>query len=384
MRLLSLASLVAPLVVAQSLAPVVYWRASPVTVNDSTLFAGSFGTSPSVFVCGTPSGNCTEWNPVPVLDAWEQGIKFSMPVCPATGCRFQICSEPGNCIAVADPNSPDIWFAMAHPPLPGTTFSPLPTGGSVLVNAPGAAARSVLRVFGRSLAFTPGSFGAPQCVPATQRQDASATVLTLSASGPSIPASNATCFEATFDLETALGAAGGGPFPDAVVATPFGTFPVPLVIAPARPSSALTTIDVDADAGGNVSAALAQVCNVCNALPYHCEALSFSLLQAAAILGDKRVVLGAHAYALSTPLVVPNRTMLAGAAADASALVFTLAGTAAPDAVITGAGSDWGLRSLSIVLLEAPAKTPAVRMHAATSNFSALGVNITMLQVRGH
>lgn len=266
MRLLSFASLVAPLVVAQSLAPEVYWRASPVAINETTLFAGSFGATPSVFVCGTSSENCTAWDPVPVLDAWDQGIKFSMPACPATGCRFQICSEPGTCIAVADPNSPDIWFAMAHPPLPGTTFSPMPTGGSILVNAPGAPARSVLRVFGRSLAFTPGSAGALQCVPATQRQDASATVLTLSASGPFVPASNATCFEASFDLEAVLGTAGGGPFPDAVVTTPYGKFSVPLVVAPAPPSSGLTVIEVDTDAGGNVSAALAQVCAVCNEL----------------------------------------------------------------------------------------------------------------------
>jgi hypothetical protein len=139
---------------------------------------------------------------------------------------------------------------------------------------------------------------------------------------------------------------------------------------------------VDTDAGGNVSAALAQVCAVCNDLRAPWRGDAFALSQAAALPGDKRVVLGAHAYALSTPIVVPNHTMLVGAAADASALVFTLAGTAAPDGVIAGAGSDWGLRSLAVVLLEAPAKTPAVRMHAATSNFSALGVNITMLQVR--
>jgi hypothetical protein len=103
-------------------------------------------------------------------------------------------------------------------------------------------------------------------------------------------------------------------------------------------------------------------------------------LQAAALAGDKHVVLGPHSYALFVPLVVPNRTLLVGADVASSILNFSLPGTAAPAAAISGSGDDWGMRSLTLLVTTAPAKTPAVLMRHGTANFSALGVNVTLMQ----
>lgn len=239
--------------------PEVYWHASPVAANESTLFAGSFGETPSVRLCAESSVDCSSWIPVELLDGWDHGVKFAMPRCPG-GCHFQFCtSEAGPCVDVADPNTPDVWFAMAYPPLLGTTFSPVPTGGSILVNGPGAASHSLLRVFGRAIAFTGGPGDALTCIPATERQGVLSSTLTLNAATPPIATTKATCFEATFDIEAALVVAGAGPFPDAVLTTPMGVFALPLMVAPAPAPSPFTVIDVDADSGGNVSAALEQV-----------------------------------------------------------------------------------------------------------------------------
>jgi hypothetical protein len=241
-------------------APRVYWWSSPVAVNESTSFAGGFGPTPSVRLCANSSVDCSTWTPVALLDGWDHGVKFVMPLCASPGCRFQFCSSVnGPCIDVADPNSPDIWFTMASPPLVGTSFSPGPTDGPTLVNGPGGVRHSILRVYGRSVAFAPGPNGLLSCIPATSRQEVETTTLTLSADVQPVSALNATCFEATFDLESALTLAGVGPFPDAVVTTPFGTFSVPIAVVPVPPSAGLTVIDVDADADGNVTAALAQV-----------------------------------------------------------------------------------------------------------------------------
>lgn len=339
--------------------PIVYWRASPVAAGQATLYAGSFGPKPSVRLCTSPSG-CSSWDPIDLLDGWNASVKFALPNCGGP-CRFQFCADSETCTNVGDPNAPDVWFAMAHPPLHGSTFSPSTTGSpTVLVNAPHP--NSTLRIAGRSLAFQPtGPGGSLQCVFAGSRQGVSSTVLVLNSSLAPIAADDATCYEASFDLSAALAASGALAFPDAVVQTPFGSFPLPITVAPAAPPAPLTVINVDSQAGGNVSAALAQ---------------------AAALPGYKLVMLGAHSYMLTAPIAVPASTVLAGLG-NVSVLSFSIpSGGAAPHAAVSGAGSDWGLRDLSITLVDAPAKTPAVWMPPATSNFTALRLNVTMEQVR--
>lgn len=334
-------------------APSVYWHAAPVAPSQATLFAGSFGESPSVRLCSGPSG-CTSWTPVELLDGWNESVKFAMPSCDGGPCRFQICSD--SCIDVADPNAPDVWFAMAHPPLLGTTFSPVFSGpAAVLING-AAATRSVLRVVGRALAFQDG-----QCVFAGARQANPSTVLLLSNDSTPIEALNATCFEATFDLTEAV-QGGQTSFPDAVLQTPFGSYPFGIAVAPPSTPAPLTVIDVDSQANGNISAALAQ---------------------AAALPGYKLVTLSGRSYSLTAPIIVPNNTVLAGKGAGVSAVVFTLpdSGTA-PSAALSGAGDSWGITDFSLILVNAPAKTPAVHMPPNTANFTAIRVNVTMLQVR--
>lgn len=357
-RLRITASCIAVAVAAAKTAPAVYWRASPVAESQSTLYAGAFGPTPSVRLCSGPSG-CASWTPVTLLDGWNHSVKFAYPSCDGP-CRFQFCAATdGPCTDVPDPNSPDVWFTMAIPPLQGTTFSPSMTGSAaVLVNSAG-----LLRVVGRSLAFqATGEGGALECVFGGARQSVASTTLLLNASMAPVAAQSATCFEATFNLTSALaGIAPSTSFPGAVLQTPFGTYSFPVAVAPAAPAAPLTVIDVDAQAGGNVSAALAM---------------------ASALPGYKLVSLGPHAYALSEPLAVPGQTVLAGQGAAASALVFTLPSAGpAPSGVITGSGSNWGLRDVALTLLDAPAKTPAVWMQPGSANFSALRVNVTMQQV---
>jgi hypothetical protein len=336
------------------IAPAVYWRASPVAPGQATLFAGAFGPAPSVRLCSGSVG-CTSWSPVPLLDGWNYSVKFEMPTCDGP-CRFQFCAAPtGPCSDVADPNVPDVWFTMPSPPLLGTTFSPSLTGASsVVVNGP-EVERSLLRVAGRALAFVDN-----QCVFAGARQTVPSTLLVLNAS-ISIAADNATCFEATFDLSAALLGADSS-FPGAALVTPYGSFPLPITVAPAVPPAPVSVIDVDAQAGGNVSAALAQ---------------------AAQLPGFKIVLLGPGTYAQNAPLIVPNNTVLAGQGSGTSVLTFELPSSGpTPSATLSGAGDNWGLRDFSLSLLDAPAKTPAVWMPPETTNFTALRVNITLLQVR--
>jgi hypothetical protein len=174
-----------------------------------------------------------------------------------------------------------------------------------------------------------------------------------------LSALNATCYELTFDLSSALGG-GSSSFPDAVLQTPFGAFALPLALAPAPAPSPLTVISVDADAGGNVSAALAA---------------------AAAVPGSKLVQLGPRPYQLSSQLLVPNNTVLAGTGSEGAALHFSLQGNEAGSVkAIVGAGSHWGLRDFGISILQAPAATPAIWMQPGSVNFSASGLSISLLQ----
>lgn len=389
-RLISLIAAVS-VVAGSGLSPAIYWHVSPVGASSTALFAGAFASPnasapPTAFLCPSGAASCASSGAaLPLLLGWEGSVAFTYPPACASAssagaCAFQFCSgaDPSACTTVPDPNAPDVWWAVAHPPLPGTVFVPGPTGdGSVLVND-GAGALvsggaggggSLLRLFGRALAFAGG--GALECIPATGRTPSASSTLRLSAQAPPLPALVATCYELTFNLSAAPAqgglAPGVGAYPDATLTTPFGSFALPLVVAATTPPSSggtgPVTIDVDGDAGGNVSAALA--------------------LAAAAGPGGAIVVLGAHAYALSQPLSMPNGTALVGAGAAASVLVFSFPpeGQVPGSAAISGAGSsDWGLFDLGVLILSAPAGTAAVHMAPGTANMTALRVNVTMAQ----
>ena len=87
---------------ASQVAPEVYWRASPVAKGTATLYAGSFGPTPTVRLCSGTSG-CELWSPVMLLDGWNHSVKFAMPSCDPEPCRFQFCSNSaGPCTDVAE------------------------------------------------------------------------------------------------------------------------------------------------------------------------------------------------------------------------------------------------------------------------------------------
>lgn len=333
------------------------------------MFAGAFGntSTPSVYLCSDPT--CTQVADVPTLDAWSQSVKFVMPSScqPPTGCTFQICSGPlpnGPCTIVNDPNSPDIWWATSFPPtnLPGTSYVPQvsASGPTVLVNPPIAnGPPSILRVFGRSLAFT-GQISIPSsltCIPSTNRQASTTTALILTpTSGPILP-DNATCYELSFDVTNFITA--GTSYPNAVIQTPWGTAPLPILVAPVSDAGpVLKIISVDTDANGNITNALTMAENN---LP-----------------GYSLVVLGAHPYSLNTPLLIPANTVLTGTNPTESVLLFNFSNGVT--GAITGNSSNWGINSFTIVITAATPGTPVVTMLHNTNNFTAWNMNITMIQ----
>lgn len=352
--------------------PAVYWHSSPVPAGGTALFAGAFGNSsagvPTAFLCRDT--NCVAPIAMDTLLAYEGSIAFPYPRdCSSSSsdftCSFRLCNNV--CVTAADPNAPDLWFAMAaKSSLPGTTWAPLPGGGdgsgsgALLVRGVSSDEDSLLRVFGRSLAWTDVD-GTWVCVPSTALTASLTTTLVLAPGAEPLPALTASCWEATFNL-SASAAFVGAAFPDAQLVTPYGAAALPLTVVPMPPPAALTVIDVDGDAGGSVAAALAA---------------------AAAAPGDKLVRLGARAYPQASPLIVPNNTRLEGAGAAASSLVFALNASAPLFSVkgaLAGAGDHWALQNFSVVLTSAPAGTPAVWMPPGTVNFTARHLAVTMLQ----
>lgn len=356
---------------AASAAPAVYWRTSPVSANQTVLVAGAgFGATPSAYAC-LDGPACLSLQQLPLAAAsWESSLFFPYPAQCALArppCALALCSAAQRppspaCTVTVDPNAPEVIFAARGSPLGGGGAVYTPARAGNLTLAPASDGSTVLRLFGRALAFAAGAGGALECVPAGQRGPAPTTLLLLHPGAPPVPAATATCYEAAFDLTLALSAAGGGPFPLAAVQTPFGAFPVALALAPAPPSPppAPAVIDVDRDAGGSVAAAL---------------------LAAAAhsASGGARVRLGPRDYPQSAALTVPNDTVIEGAGAGASSLTFALQAPA-PVAALTG-GWRWGLQDLAVAVTAAPPRTAAVWMQPGTGNFSLLRAAIALSQV---
>lgn len=352
-------------------APSIFWRTSPVSSNETIQVAGAgFGDAPSAFVC-LDGAACQQSQPLPLAAAsWESSLFFAYPPACARAapvCAFALCAAgaippSAGCTTSADPNAPEVIFATRGSPLGGGGAVYTPARRGSLSLAPASDGRTLLRLFGRALAFAPAADGTLECIPAGARGPAAATTLVLHDGAMPVSAQLATCYEASFDLTAALAVAGAGPFPAARVETPFGAFPLALALQPAppAPAPAPVIIDVDRDAGGNVSAALL-------------------LAAAQSGAGGAIVRLAARAYALAAALSVPNNTAIEGAGVGASTLSFALLGATAPPAAITG-GSRWALRDLTIAITTAPAKTAAVWMPPGTTSFQALRAAILLSQ----
>ena len=383
-----------------TMAPAIYWHTSPAAAGATALFAGAFGADdaaapPTAFLCADGAA-CGQPQPLAASLAHERSVAFAYPRACAEdaaahgnasgvargsggggGCAFKLCASGGDtgaCTVVGDPNAPDLWWAGQWPPTeaPGTTLAP----GAVSPRGDGATlvrrgTRTVLRVFGRALAFAPSAAdpAVSECVAAGVRNaPAPATVLALGGGAAPVAAFAATCFEAYFDLTAALlSAPSASEFPDAAVSNAFGAAPLPLAVLPVRaPAAPLAVFDVDAAFGGNLSTALAAA--------------------AGAPAGDKLVVLGPRTYALTAPVSVPPNTTLAGAgSAGASASVLTFAlptspGGSGPAVPAVSGSDDWGLRDLAIVVTSAPPGCPGVSHEAGGRNFTALRVAVSLVQ----
>jgi len=359
----------------KALLPSLYWRSSPVNVDSTALFAGSFGnlSTPTVAYC--LDATCTQPISLVAELAYERSVAFQYPrSCGIAGkssyCYFQFCVE-GECIISPDPNAPDIWWANSYPPTnaPGTTFSPgasSPRNDGVTLVRLGE--RTILRVFGRALAFQP-SISDPtiaECVPSSIRASAINTIFDLGVSDiPPVSALLANCYEASFDLTDALVQAGViSEFPNATFSTSFGKVSLPLASLPERvPASSLLLFDVEAAYNGNITAAL--------------EAAASSPI------GDKLVLLGSRIYSLTSTLSVPTNTTLAGLGVTISTLTFALPTSSngdGPSQPCVSGSSSWGIRDLTVSITNAPPGCPAISHEAGSFNFTAKRVSVILLQ----
>ena len=345
--------------------PSLYWASAPRASTGTVLWAGSFSPRPTVSVCEDGPA-CASPSLLSPLLAHNLSIAVPYPPqcfnSPGGPCAFSLCSAPGDCTLVADPHAPDVWWGMAFPPLPGASFYPGAAGNTtgVPVHAAGGRGASLLRVFGRNLAFSGGS-----CVPSDgARSSAGGAWLLLTPGSAPLPPLHASCYEATYNLSDSpefAAAPAATPFPKATIVTAFGSAPMQLQTLPPSPAAHFTLLRVDdPQFSGSVSAAL---------------------LAAAGLEGDKVVLLGARSYACAE-LAVPERTALIGGGADVSGLVFDLAGSQAPvrTPAINGLGSHWALKGFSLTLSSARAYTPAVLVGKGFTNFTAEGLRISLQQ----
>jgi len=271
-------------------APAVYWGSNPNLGGETVTMAGSFDGTESLQLCHMsqhPEGR--DCQAVAHPDIWNHSVKFVLPrTLPQQPVWLRVTPARGAGVQLSVPiNEPDVWWAAS---LDGAG---IPVGASV------AAVATVLRVFGRSLAWDGDT-----CVSAHDRAAAATTKLLLSpvGGGPaiSLPTDSATCFEASF----VLGDVVAGQYA-ATLATPWGkSHPWGLtVIEPPTPPPAID-ISVDGDYNGDVAAAL----------------------QHAATRPAARVLLGARRYDLSHPLAVGNGTQLIGHGKGLTTLRFSLGG----------------------------------------------------------
>ena len=388
----------------------VYWVSSPNLGGDTVTIAGAgFSAETTVRLCTDPECAREQRESTPPWSSgWEHSIKFLLPVAGIEPPLWaQLCEGP--CSHTAPPaytvgvNRPQVsWLAgVCHqrPPAHGHVS---PMGASVV-------AGSVLRVFGRSLAW---DFHGNQsiCRSATARGAATGTVLSLD--GRMITAHAATCYEASFSLQ----GISVGHYSSATLRTIWGQTTLSITVTAAETASASQRIvlDVDEDFASDVPAALRRAAE----LPPSAW---------------KIVQLGPRSYALNQSVRIPNRTSLIGHGRGISTLAFSLGEDAVAtantdtseliwDAAITSDGpvpptqctgatavarttrqsarrprqvvsspcaADWALSNFSLLVLTAPAQAPKAwgtdsfgtkAIHARGVGFSILGLEIELRQ----
>eukprot|EP01043_Picozoa_sp_COSAG02_P057895 COSAG02_NODE_7111_length_3179_cov_2.701299_4_plen_393_part_01 len=293
----------------------VYWTSSPNLSGDTVTIAGAgFTAETTVRLCADAECAREQRQSVPAWSSsWPHSVKFLLPtagiepplwaqLCEGQ-CRSTTRAHPAYTVGI---NQPEVsWLAgIYQQPNPAHDRIATPMGSSVV-------AGSVLRVFGRSLAWDGGG-NETICRTATARGAAPST--TLSLDGRVIPSHATTCYEASFNLQ----GISVGHYSTATLRTIWGqttlSFNVTAAPKPAATSPRIV-LDVDEDFASDVPAALRRAAE----LPPSTW---------------KVVQLGPRRYALNQTIRIPNRTSLIGHGRGVSTLAFSLGDNTDENALI--------------------------------------------------
>lgn len=367
--------------------PAIYWVSTPTLPNETVVIAGAGLQNATVKLT---DGSGRPYKSQPAFSTWERSVKFVLPLdCVPAQCNVELALQDGGTTTTVAVNRPDPWWwTGASAPVHGQWgLDTKPRSGQWL------------RVFGRGLAWDTRG-----CVPADKVDRSGQSKLTLRSSSPAVStssitlsATNATCFEAWFELKGVSAGNWTASIDTLWGETPLGGGGVGISISPALPTLPAHVYDVDADFGGSITGAL------------HA---------AAAGPAPRTIRLNPRTYTLNTTIVVPHHTSVQGVAGLTS-LEFVLPATAmkvctapsqacsksinnytsfSPGMVVkcgyqhtdgvtfefctpcVTAGSDSQLNSLSMVIRSAPAGTSGVWLPPGSSGFRMQSVNMTMLQ----
>ena len=341
--------------------PSVYWVSKPVLPGETLLVAGAGLGGATATFCIDPACHQPVQNFSAAPSAWDQSVQATVPatrdhhfICSPT-CFLRILGSGGGTVNV-QVNAPDVaWSPMAE------------VGG-------------LLRVFGRSLAWHADrcvdSARTPTAVPTTKLRFCDSVGHTTA-----VPSASANCYEASFRLPQAIPPG----MHNFTVETSWGaseTFAVLITDKIAAP----TSIDVEKEHGGNLTAAVQAAGKLSSIRPI-------------------RVQLGGKLYFLTETIELPNNTALVGNVAGGSVLEFALALDSVPachpsgnpvhpghrcdsqgvgcDCLISavfGAGNQWGIHNLTLVLSSSPPGAAALWLPPSSSGAKITGLDIQLLQ----
>ena len=345
---------------ALQLPPSVYWVATPVLAGDTILIAGAGLGNASISISG-PGFGATAAAAANPADVWAQSVKVVLPAGCGPPCNLTIETAGRSSRTVVAVNAPQLeWLGNAGRVTRGEA--------------------ATLRVFGRGMAWKletgssgAGGAGAWRCAGGRTRQPADSTTLRFGTQPAVVIAAQlATCYEASFAIPAAATLQLPLGIHTATLATPWGTAAVTLDLRSAA-ARQLLNLDVDRDFGGDVHAAL--------------RGAAAGTAAGGGGVASAAVHLGPRLYRLTRPISLPNQTVLRGAGAAASTLLFELAGPAGQDfshnysqaAAVAALGVGSAIRDLAVVLRSPPFfPTAAVWMAPSARNFSVAGLSITL------
>jgi hypothetical protein len=294
-----------------ALPPSIYWTSTPTLANETLLISGAGLEDSKISLChGSSTEVCTELHPTDVT-VWNHSIKFTLPAGCGVPCRVSISKTAAvgaaqttttTSIVNVSVNSPDVWWAKAvggagksYPESTGSSLGPIINP----VLCPGG----TLRLFGRALAWSDNN---QRCISSADPPGpVSTTKLTLTSENgkliATVPAVSASCYESTFRIPEHVMSS----VLEATVSTAWGTsLPFAITVSPPpAPAPPPTVIKVIEDCRGDLYEAMRK---------------------AAASKGGTVVELGARAYALRRPLVIPNHTKMVGEGVVETSISFEL------------------------------------------------------------